>query len=369
LGWTRAIGILLAGGAVVLFIGGFFWRTGSARIHAAARLSAVDAAPPSGPDPRPPVLYLRSFQDDGIAPKYPDMSNLLGNAMYRTDEQKLIEGLKVLGPVVAIGKPGETVPEAGAARSYFSESEWREEVTNRMHASQIVVVRCATTEGLLWELQTALKQVLPERLLIWLMFSGNREEQWNQFCSRIESWLPLKLPAKLGNALFLSFESDWNPRLFGSIGAIHGALDPKIFLPFLQRLHPNAHVTLKQEPFSLKLIRALAVAQVIAIWVALIVTVATYSSRAVVFWAILCGTGGVLGAIGLREGVKAAAVLGFVIPPTILLAIMNHMPRDNDPTDVTGWVLFTGAFAALLLLIWLALSLERRRDRRFLITK
>ena len=99
-----------------------------------------------------------------------------------------------------------------------------------------MVVRCATTQGLLWELQTALRQVAPERLLIWLMFAGSREEQWNHFCSTVQSWLPVKLPPKIGNALFLSFEPNWNPQLFGSIGKIQGPLDPKVFLPFLRRL-------------------------------------------------------------------------------------------------------------------------------------
>lgn len=120
-------------------------------VHAAARIAALEAIPPSVADPRPPVLYLRSFEDDGRAPKYPNLGNLLGSAMYWTDEHRLVEGLKTIGPVIAIGKPGEGAPQVGAARTYASQSEWQEEVRNRMKSAHVVVVRCATTQGLLWE--------------------------------------------------------------------------------------------------------------------------------------------------------------------------------------------------------------------------
>ena len=333
-------------------------------VQAAARMAALDAVPRSVADPRPPVLYLRSFEDDGRAPKYANLGNLLGSAMYWTDEQRLVEGLKTIGPVIAIGKPGESAPQVGAARTYASQSEWQEEVTNRMKTAHIVVVRCATTQGLLWELQTALCQVAPERLLIWLMFAGNREEQWNRFCSTVQSWLPVKLPTKIGNALFLSFEPNWNPQLFGSIRKIQGPLDPKVFLPFLRRLHPTALVSIKKEPLSLRGIRVLAVVQVMAVWVGLVLSLSSSSSRVVTYWAILCGTGAILGALGLWEKVWAAVLLGFLIAPTIFLATFAHVPRDNDPKDLTAWALFLGAFVALFLLIWLSLSLERRRGMR-----
>lgn len=79
--------------------------------------------------------------------------------MFWSDEQRLVEGLKTIGLVIAIGRPGENAPQVGAARTYASQSEWREEVRNRMKSAHVVVARCATTQGLLWKLQTALRQV------------------------------------------------------------------------------------------------------------------------------------------------------------------------------------------------------------------
>jgi ABC-type glycerol-3-phosphate transport system permease component len=95
-------------------------------------------------------------------------------------------------------------------------------------------------------------------------------------------------------------------------------------------------VSIKKEPLSLRGIRVLAVVQVIAVWVGLVLSLSSSSSRVVTYWAILCGTGAILGALGLWEKVWAAVLLGFLISPTIFLGILRHMPRDNDPKDLTA---------------------------------
>lgn len=364
LGWPKAIAIILAGSGVSFLIARFFWTRGSVNVHVAARLATLDSVPHSTADTRPPVLYLRSFQDDGVAPKHADLTNLLGSAMCRTDEQKLVEGLKTMGPVVAIGKPREPIPEVGAVRTYSSDSEWQERVKSLMQTAQIVVIRCGTTQSLLWELQTSIRHVRPERLLLWLMFTEKREDLWNHFCSTVQSWLPVKLPAKIGNALFLSFDGKWNPELFGSVRNIQGPLDPKVLLPFLRRLHPDSAVSLKRDLPILRGIRVLAICQVIAVWIGLVLSIVTGSSRVLTFWAILCGTGVVLAAVALSQKLWPAVLLGSLISPVIFLAVCTHMPRDNDPKDPTAWVLIIGPLAALVLLVWLEVSLERTRDCR-----
>jgi hypothetical protein len=78
-------------------------------------------------DLRPPVVYLRSFSDDGSVPEksglllffeWMNPNNLLAGALRpeRTYEQVLTSSLRSVGPVVALAKPGEELPELGAAR-------------------------------------------------------------------------------------------------------------------------------------------------------------------------------------------------------------------------------------------------------------
>jgi hypothetical protein len=70
------------------------------------------------------VLYLRSFQDDqarqSIEWKYMgDEANRIQNLLLSslTEEEQLVAALKPIGPVVALGRPGEALPLVGRAGS------------------------------------------------------------------------------------------------------------------------------------------------------------------------------------------------------------------------------------------------------------
>ena len=93
------------------------------------RHEAVSAAQAMADDPRPPVLYLRSFQDDGSVllddQGLPGMQALTRATSPTSSEEELARILEQIGPVVAIGKPGEKLPELGAARLYVSHEEWQ----------------------------------------------------------------------------------------------------------------------------------------------------------------------------------------------------------------------------------------------------
>src|SRR6184192_4310275 len=66
----------------------------------------------------PEVLYLRPFRSDSSTAKYvfstltPELSGL------ETEEEQLADVLRPFGDLVAIGRPGEDLPEPGAARIY-----------------------------------------------------------------------------------------------------------------------------------------------------------------------------------------------------------------------------------------------------------
>ena len=68
--------------------------------------------------------------------------------------------------MVAIGKPGERLPELGAARIYVPDDQWREVVTTWMSEAALVVFRAGETEGLWWEVEQALARCSRRRILI-----------------------------------------------------------------------------------------------------------------------------------------------------------------------------------------------------------
>ena len=79
------------------------------------RMSAPPADALIASDPRPPVLYLRSFKDDLVTaePQQTKLGGLLGaitSAATGTEEEQLADAMKEVGPFVAIGRPGEPLP-------------------------------------------------------------------------------------------------------------------------------------------------------------------------------------------------------------------------------------------------------------------
>ncbi len=106
-------------------------------------------------DPRPPILFLRSFRDDQVRlqkPPRPLFRRLISVGEPRpTLDHVLLEEGTPHGPVVAIGAPGST-PPFGAARTYVTDEEWRDTVSGLCSRAGAVVMTLDETEGVRWEL-------------------------------------------------------------------------------------------------------------------------------------------------------------------------------------------------------------------------
>jgi TM2 domain len=185
-GWDITMSLFVT---VVGFVG--MWLLRRSRRH-----EAVSAAQAMADDPRPPVLYLRSFQDDGNMllddPGIPGTKALTRAASPMSSEEELADILQRIGPVVAIGKPGESLPELGAARLYVDHDQWQSEVGALMRRSALVVVRVGPSPGVLWEIGQALTQIPRERLA--LVMLGD-EPLSAQVAARLAPALAAALPA------------------------------------------------------------------------------------------------------------------------------------------------------------------------------
>ncbi|MEZ5293856.1 MAG: TM2 domain-containing protein [Vicinamibacterales bacterium] len=148
------------------------------QLRAHQKHHADSAAQALAADARAPVVYLRSFQDDGEmvvrgATPLPAWMNAIvsaGSAM--SIEQELAAILRRLGPVVAIGRPGEPVPDLGAARFYVPHDRWQAAVLDLLDRAALVVVRIGTSEGVRWEIDQVLERVAREKVLFVLLGSG-----------------------------------------------------------------------------------------------------------------------------------------------------------------------------------------------------
>jgi hypothetical protein len=105
----------------------------------------------------PPVLYLRSFADDDSAARR-------HGAL--TEEEQLAKALAWIGPLFAVGKPGETLPQVGAQRIYVADNQWQARVSELMAEARLVVLRTGSTGGFRWEVERAMAALTPDRLLL-----------------------------------------------------------------------------------------------------------------------------------------------------------------------------------------------------------
>jgi hypothetical protein len=181
------------------------------------RLRLADAATRLRHDPRPPVVYLRSFQDDEVT-------------YYRqgeTLEELLMAVFRKVGPFVAIGRPNEKLPPLGAARFQIPGEDWKQTATELMDRAGLIVLRPGETDGVLWEVRAImerLKSTGPRKLLITLVpeleagrkssRKGNiaeRMRRYERFRELTKSLFPCPLPPIGEKALFIGFEADWSP--------------------------------------------------------------------------------------------------------------------------------------------------------------
>lgn len=108
-------------------------------------------------DGRPDILMLRSFIDDRLVMRrhHSGQQPVLERLSLRrrsTFEEIVSTTMWQFGPVLAVGEPGTTLPPLGAAREYFTDRNWQDEVAALMNSALLIVVVVGRSQALLWEI-------------------------------------------------------------------------------------------------------------------------------------------------------------------------------------------------------------------------
>jgi hypothetical protein len=124
-------------------------------------------------DPRPPVVYLRSFIHD--ASRQNPTRKVRGSAgltltVYSPPRQELhlTRAFRRVGPVVAIGQPGEYLPDLGAHRLYVDDAWWKSEILRLVQSARVVIIRIGPTLGTYWEFLNVFRCVPRDRIILYL---------------------------------------------------------------------------------------------------------------------------------------------------------------------------------------------------------
>ncbi len=164
--------LLMVGGFAAVFAGVRMSRFG--RRHTTRLIKDLSLL-----EPRSYVLYLRPFDLDhqlyGVKPAPGNPVRRLRTPLSRTFEEDIVLTLRFkVGRVVAVGRPGERLPLAGARRFYLPEGDWKPTVSDLIRGARLVVLATGITDGTLWELTEVVRLLPPERLLV-MVFTDSTE--------------------------------------------------------------------------------------------------------------------------------------------------------------------------------------------------
>lgn len=243
LGWA----VVVASLAVALVLANEDWTTSAAVLTVALglalarwmilkgkRLAARRAEDVLAEDKRPPVLYLRSFRDEdadkglsgvlrsGAATDARPLADSV-IAWGTREQEALAVLLRQVGPYVAVGKPGEPIPEVGAARMYLSDDQWQARVGRLIDEASLVVVRAGATEGLRWEVGQLVRRARPTSLLFVLPANAKQYAGFRRWANEV---LPRPLPESQPAERLLVFGEDWQPSVLPARRTMRLTLEP-----------------------------------------------------------------------------------------------------------------------------------------------
>lgn len=195
-------------------------------------------------DPRAPVIYLRSFDSDSyqstprtggqilsMTNPYAFILNLI--VIQPTFEQKITMIAAQVGPFIGFSKHGEYYTLGAARLNELSHNNWQMSVIRWINRSQIIILRLGDTSGLMWELTQIFEMGLARKLIIWLEFDGEQDNEinkarYNKFVKSLPFISKVSLPEFEKNKKFLFFNKKDQGELCKHMGYALKSYDKKV---------------------------------------------------------------------------------------------------------------------------------------------
>lgn len=179
--WHRGLAVDFAALFVAIIIVSF----GVSSYRRSKRYTAVEIGELRKFDARRPVILLRSFSDDMVPLPYDIRLFSFNPNLYsrRTFEEVIAEQLWDYGPVIAAGRPEESLPPLGAVREYITHEDWRERIEEYVKDARLIAVIIGTTKALLWELGKVADMHLLHKVVFLAppIETDDLEKRWTSF--------------------------------------------------------------------------------------------------------------------------------------------------------------------------------------------
>ncbi len=153
------------------WLGGAVIVAGHGSLLAGKYLASRTIWRPEDAEPKPdPVLFLRGFDDDQFDFRLRGF-NLLKRwlalwSFRRNLDETLVDEVGRYGPVVALGRPGQSKAGFGAARHFARHEDWQAVVLQTARRARAIVMAAGHTPGVLWEYSMLEREGRLERTLL-----------------------------------------------------------------------------------------------------------------------------------------------------------------------------------------------------------
>jgi hypothetical protein len=208
----------------------FCWRRGRQQVLRGSLKQDLGGKQPS-------TLYLRSFFDDqikilrdGLRYRVWFTDPFLQNIRFTRFEEVVTEAIWPFGGVIGLARPGEKLPELGAARIAADDGDWKQKIDRLMDESERILMVVGVTSGLKWEFQQSRDKARFAKLSLVIPPGGASSiaTSWRNLVSDLPQLLHCEEVA-VGRTLAVRFRDDASPVFLSadqrSVAAYELALD------------------------------------------------------------------------------------------------------------------------------------------------
>lgn len=123
-------------------------------------------------DNRKPILFLRSFRDDQVYLRHLKVNFFVRlfdkNIQLGTLDELILDKFSHIAPLISIGNPNDIEAPIGTARKYISSEpqKWQKVILDLMTESKYIFIVIDNTEGVLWELETIMKNNFENKTIL-----------------------------------------------------------------------------------------------------------------------------------------------------------------------------------------------------------
>jgi hypothetical protein len=112
-----------------------------------------------------PIVFLRSFQDEDVRVQPISYLRRLVRIRPRLEEV-VVRTMAAMGPPIAIGLPGERMPNIGAMRAYYDDDQWQAAFEDWVQRAEWIAVMAGSTPWAVWEMKYLLTHGLAQKMII-----------------------------------------------------------------------------------------------------------------------------------------------------------------------------------------------------------